>query len=393
MADSHEKWMDEALALAAHGAGWVSPNPMVGAVVVKNGIAVGRGWHEKFGGPHAEVHALRQAGSDSRGATLYCTLEPCNHTGKTAPCTHAVIAAGIATVVLGARDPNPVASGGIAALRAAGIDVIEGVRELECQRINAAFLKFTRTHAPLVALKWAMSLDGRIATASGDSKWITGDAARVHAHRLRARHDAVMVGIGTILADDPTLNVRLGSAEETAAIRQPRRVVLDTHARTPARAKLFGAQPDGAVTIVTCAPSDALARERIGALRNSGADVIEVERDLNGSVSVESAILEMGKRGVLSVMVEGGARLLGAFVDSKHADRAHVFVAPKIIGGEKSVSAIAGRGAGRVADGLKFIDGSMTTRRIGEDVLIEGALSEWGWSRENQADETTHSGG
>lgn len=377
MADAHEKWMDEALALAVRGAGWVSPNPMVGAVVVKNGVAVGRGWHEKFGGPHAEVHALLQAGSDARGATLYCTLEPCNHTGKTPPCTQAVVAAGIATVVLGARDPNPVASGGIAVLRAAGIDVIEGIRELECRRINTAFLKFTQTHTPLVALKWAMSLDGRIATSSGDSKWITCESSRAHAHLLRSRYDAVAVGIGTVLADNPSLNVRI----ENATIRHPRRVIFDTHARTPASSRLIQVPPGGAM-IVASFRADADARERMSALRDAGADVIEVDEDAGGSVSINAALSELGKRGVLSVMVEGGARLLGAFVDSKLADRVHAFVAPKIIGGEKSLSAISGHGVLRVADALKFIDGSMTSRPIGEDVLIEGALSEWGWSRD-----------
>ena len=379
MADSHEKWMDEALALAARGTGWVSPNPMVGAVVVKNGIAVGRGWHEKFGGPHAEVHALLQAGSDARGAILYCTLEPCNHTGKTPPCTQAVIAAGIATVVLGARDPNPVASGGIAALRAAGIVVIEGVRELECRWSNAAFFKFVQTGLPLVALKWAMSLDGRIAAASGDSKWITCEASREHAHLLRSRYDAVAVGIGTVLADNPSLNVRV----KDATVRHPRRVIFDTHARTPTLSRLFQVPPGGAM-IMTNLRANADARKRMSALRDAGADVIEVDVDASGSVSIGAALSEFGKRGVLSVMVEGGARLLGAFADAKCADRVHAFVAPKIIGGEKSLSAISGHGVLRVADALKFIDGSMTTRQIGEDVLIEGALSEWGWSRNNQ---------
>src|SRR4051812_9970720 len=191
---NHEAFLDEALALAARGLGWVSPNPMVGALVVKNGKVIGRGWHKQFGGPHAEIFALQEAGIEARGATLYCTLEPCNHTGKTPPCVQAVLRAGIAEVVLGARDPNPVAAGGADALREAGVKVITDVRVNECRALNAAFFKHTATGLPLVSLKWAMTADGKIATASGDSKWISGEAAREYAHRLRAEHDAVLVG-------------------------------------------------------------------------------------------------------------------------------------------------------------------------------------------------------
>ncbi|MEI6234047.1 MAG: bifunctional diaminohydroxyphosphoribosylaminopyrimidine deaminase/5-amino-6-(5-phosphoribosylamino)uracil reductase RibD [Planctomycetota bacterium] len=380
MAELHENWMREALSLAVHGEGWVSPNPMVGAVVVRDGVVVGRGWHERFGGPHAEVHALRNAGTATRGATLYCTLEPCNHTGKTPPCVQAVIGAGITTVVLGARDPNPVAAGGIVALRAAGVQVIEGICATECRRSNAAFFKCVSTRVPLIALKWAMSLDGKIATGSGDSKWITGEMSRLHARRLRGRHDAVVVGIGTVLADDPSFNVRLDSDEETASTRQPRRVILDSNARTPLNSKLFDVQPAGPIILTVCKSPNASVMERIDALRERGAEVVEVDPSANGSVSVEAVVRELGKRGVMSVLVEGGAQVLGAFVDAKLADRAHVFVAPKIVGGGNGLSAVGGRGVEKVADAMTFIDGSVTSQMIGNDMLIEGAFTEWGWS-------------
>ena len=379
MMDSHEKFMEEALALAVKGSAWVSPNPMVGAVVVKNGAVVGRGWHERFGGPHAEVHALRNAGGEARGSTLYCTLEPCNHSGKTPPCSQAVIATGITTVVLGTRDPNPVAVGGVAALRSAGIHVVEGVLEAECRRVNAAFFKTVQTQTPLVALKWAMSLDGKIATETGDSKWITGDAARMYARRLRGRYDALLAGIGTVLADDPALNVRLESDAETAAIRQPRRVILDSHARTPLTSRLLSVQPAGPLIVVACRSSNADTQDRIANLSNKGVDVIEVEPGANGSISIGAAIHELGQRGVLSVMVEGGAQILGACVDAKLADRAHVFIAPKIVGGGRSLTAVVGRGVESIAAALTFVDGSLNMRSIGADCLIEGALTEWGW--------------
>lgn len=379
MAELHERWMDEALALAAMGARWVSPNPMVGAVVVKNGAVIGRGWHEKFGGSHAEVIALRNAGSDARGATLFCTLEPCNHTGKTPPCVQAVIAAGVETVVLGARDPNPIASGGVDALRAAGIRVIEGIREKECQRINAAFFKFVRTKTPLVALKWAMSLDGKIATATGDSKWITSHVSREYARRMRGKYDAVLAGIGTVLADDPALNVRLENEAETASIRQPRRVILDTHARLPIASRLLSVQTAGALIVMACHTTHSETNDRIATLRDAGVDVVEVEPGASGRIPIQTAIQELGKRGILSVMVEGGAQVLGAFVDAKIADRAHVFVAPKIIGGNRGLAAVGGLGVERMTDTMKFIEGSTSSQNIGGDILIEGVLSEWGW--------------
>jgi diaminohydroxyphosphoribosylaminopyrimidine deaminase / 5-amino-6-(5-phosphoribosylamino)uracil reductase len=365
----HKSFIDEALELAVRGRGWVSPNPMVGALVVKNGKVIGRGWHKQFGGPHAEVFALNEAGELARGATLYCTLEPCNHTGKTPPCVQAVLKAGIAQVVLGARDPNLVAAGGVEALRAAGVNVVEGVREKECRRLNAAFFKHTATGLPLVTLKWAMTLDGKIATASGDSKWITGEAARERSHRLRAEHDAVLIGIGTLLADDSKLNCRCAPAD-SCAIRQPIRIILDSTGRIPLGAAIWAA--GGGKVMIVCSPET--PNERLEALRAKGADIIQFALK-NGDLPLDALLTELGRRGIQSVLVEGGSRVLGSFVDSRLADKVCAFVAPRILGGQKSLSAISGRGAEVIAQSLEVK--ASTTELMGSDVLITGPLSRW----------------
>jgi len=366
----HESYIDEALALAVRGRGWVSPNPMVGAVVVRNGKVIGRGWHKQFGGPHAEVFALEEAGSDARGATLFCTLEPCNHTGKTPPCVQTVIKAGIAELVLGARDPNPVAAGGVEALRAAGVNVMLGVREKECRALNAAFFKHAITGIPLVTLKWAMTADGKIATASGDSKWITGEPAREFAHRLRGEHDAVMVGIGTLLADDSKLNCRCLQFGDGQPIRQPRRIIIDPSARVPATASLWSA--NGGKVIVVCGKT--ASQDKVAALRTIGAEIIQLSMQ-EGKMPLNELLQELGKQGIQSVLVEGGSRLLGSFVDARLGDRACVFIAPRIIGGQSSITAVGGHGAQMVSEGLEFKTPS--TEVIGSDVLISGGLSKW----------------
>ncbi len=364
--------MDEALALAAKGGAWVSPNPMVGALVVRDGQIVGRGWHQRHGGPHAEVFALREAGEQARGATLYCTLEPCNHTGKTPPCAQAVIAAGIARVVLGARDPNPVAAGGLATLRAAGIDVLTGVRENECKLLNAAFFKVVRTALPLVSLKWAMSADGKIATATRDSKWISSAASRQFAHALRAQHDAVLVGIGTLLADGARLTCRVPGDAQTA-MRQPRRVILDSLARTPLDAPIWG-EPDGGAVMIVTGPS--APAERLAALRARGAEILSL--DSQAPHPPLRAVLEgLARQKIQSVLVEGGSQVLGAFRDSQLADRAYIFIAPKIIGGADALTPVGGNGAARVSEAPALSE--ISVERIGDDVLLRGRLGNWSW--------------
>lgn len=346
----HAKYMEEALAQAARGLGRVSPNPMVGAVVVRNGRLAGRGYHQQYGGPHAEVFALKDAGEKARGATLYCSLEPCNHHGKTPPCTQAIIDAGITHVVLGARDPNPRAAGGIERLRSAGIEVTTGILEDRCKALNAPFFKTVTAGLPYVTLKWAMTLDGKIATANGDSKWITGETARDCAHRLRACHDAVLAGVGTVLADNPRLDVRAKGVE--AGRFQPRRVILDSKARTPLTSALWDVENAGPVTIIVTPEAPA---SRVEALRNRGAAVLSCSaRD--GRIDLKEMLLALSGLGVNSVFVEGGSAVLGAFADAKLFDAVRVFVAPKIAGGSGSLSALGGKGIERMADALQVMD-------------------------------------
>ena len=368
---NHDNYMWQALELAHKGGSWVSPNPKVGAVVVRDdGVILGQGWHQQYGGPHAEVFALQEARDKARGATLYCTLEPCNHTGKTPPCTQAVIAAGIKTVVVGSLDPNPVASGGIATLRSAGIDVVTGVLEAECRALNAPFFKAMQSGLPFVSLKWAMSADGKIAAAGGDSKWITSEASRAYAHRLRANHDAVLVGINTLIADGARLNARAESG--APALRQRRRVILDSSARTPLDAPIFSAE--GGAIVLVCA-TDAPA-DRVAALQSRGATVISLPRQ-GSAIPIDAVLKALLRERIQSVLVEGGGSVLGSFADSRCADRAYIFIAPKIIGGRESVAAVGGHGVSRVAECLELR--SPRVDRLGSDVLMTGALSAWDW--------------
>ncbi|MFH0939980.1 MAG: bifunctional diaminohydroxyphosphoribosylaminopyrimidine deaminase/5-amino-6-(5-phosphoribosylamino)uracil reductase RibD [Planctomycetota bacterium] len=370
---THENFMSEALSLAERGRGWVSPNPMVGALVVKDNHIIGRGWHQQFGGPHAEVFALREAGAAAAGATLYCTLEPCHHFGKTPPCIPTVIQAGIRTVVLGARDPNPVAGGGMEALQSSGVTVITGICEQECRCLNAPFFKFVRTGLPLISLKWAMTADGKLATAAGQSQWITSEAAREFAHGLRARHDAVLIGINTLLADSARLTCRVAINDK---IRQPQRVILDSEARTPLDAPLWTAVGGGPI-VIFCKTSAPAAR-RV-ALQSRGADVVTLDSPLPSSsgVPLREMLIALGRRGVLSVLVEGGSAILGSFVDARLADKAFIFVAPKILGGRASLSAVSGMGLGTLADCLELQ--ALEIARLGPDVLLSGQIGDWNW--------------
>ncbi|HYF52073.1 MAG TPA: bifunctional diaminohydroxyphosphoribosylaminopyrimidine deaminase/5-amino-6-(5-phosphoribosylamino)uracil reductase RibD [Planctomycetota bacterium] len=365
----YEALMDEALTLAARGGTWVSPNPMVGAIVVKDGRVVGRGYHKEYGGRHAEVFALQEAGELSRGATLYCTLEPCNHFGKTPPCSQAVIAAGIKTVVLGALDPNPNAKGGIAALKAAGIEVITGIRERECRELNRAFFKRIRTGLPFITLKWAMSADGRIATAGGESKWITGEAAREHAHWLRGQHDAILVGIGTLLADGARLNCRAVGVP----LRQPARVILDSSLRTPPDAPLFSARDAGPVIIACRASASA---ERMSALAQRGATFI-ADENLPSPSALPGVLKELAHRGIQSVLVEGGSRVLGSFIDARLCDAVEIFIGARLLGGAAALGPVGGSGIGKLGDALLLGDIRVTT--AGTDAVLSGRCGSWDW--------------
>jgi diaminohydroxyphosphoribosylaminopyrimidine deaminase/5-amino-6-(5-phosphoribosylamino)uracil reductase len=316
------KWMDLALENGAKGT--PSPNPHVGAVVVKAGQAAGVGHHERAGEEHAEVAALREAGDKTRGSTLYVTLEPCNHVGRTPPCTDAILAAKVARVVLGCRDPNPhVEGGGVEKLRAAGVRVDIGCREAEAKRLIAPWSKFVTTGVPHVALKLALSLDGRIASRTGASKWVTGPEARARVHLLRAQHDAVMIGIGTALADDPRLTVR------DAPGHSPLRIVLDTKLRLPSSSRLVQTARD-VPTWVVCTTDASSSNE--GALTELGVEVLRAPASAEGRIDPLAALKLLASRGIVAVMVEGGAELAGSLLAAAVVDELHCFIAPILLG-------------------------------------------------------------
>lgn len=353
-------WMQRALALAERGRGAVEPNPLVGAVIVQEGVVVGEGWHQRYGEAHAEINALAQAGARARGATLYVTLEPCCHWGKTPPCTEAVIKAGIHRVVAAMRDPFPrVDGGGIAQLRSAGIAVEVGLGETEARRLNAPYLTLVLLHRPYVHAKWAMSLDGKIATADGDSKWISGPASRERVHRLRGRMDGILIGIGTALADDPLLTAR------PPGPRAATRIVLDSHGRLPLSSQLVQTAREIPVLLaVASAPAD-----KMEGLRSAGIEVLIVP-DRDGRVDVVELLAELGRRRFTNLLVEGGGEVLGRFRDADLIDEVHVFIAPLLLGGSGAVSPIAGEGATRIAEGMRLQRWEVEV--IAGDVLLHG---------------------
>lgn len=338
--------MRHALSLAQRGEGRVEPNPMVGAVLVDSELrAVGEGWHDRFGGPHAEVVALRQAGSAARGATLFVTLEPCAHQGKTPPCADAVVAAGVQRVVVAMSDPNPLVDGrGLRLLEAAGLKVELGLMGAEAAVVMAPFLQLVTTGRPWVHAKWAMTLDGKIASRTGESKWISNAASRALTHRLRGRMDAIVVGIGTALADDPLLTAR------PPGPRNPVRVVIDSHARLPLTSQLVGSSNSAAlwIAVTPAAPS-----ARVEALRSAGAEILVCpveDREAtegSGRIDLRWLLQELGRRRLTNVLVEGGGEILGALHDQDLIDEFHVFLAPRLLGGEAARSPLLGLGRRR----------------------------------------------
>lgn len=351
--------MRHALALASRGRGGVEPNPMVGAVVLDAaGVVVGEGFHDRFGGPHAEIHALAAAEGRARGGTLVVTLEPCCHHGKTPPCTDAVLAAGVARVVAAMADPFPrVAGGGVARLREAGVAVEVGVCEAEARRLNAAYLKLLATGRPWVHLKWAVSLDGKTATRTGDSQWISGPESRRRVHELRGVVDAVVVGRGTVEADDPLLTAR------PPGPRAATRVVLTSSGRLPERCKLRETARDGPVLVFTSAGNEG----RLAGWAADGAEVVALPAGDSG-LSIDDVLTELGRRRMTHVLVEGGAGVHGAFLDAGAADELHVFVAPLLIGGATAPGATGGSGAEKLKQALRL--GEVTAEACGEDVYL-----------------------
>lgn len=355
-----EYYMKRALTLAKKGLGKTSPNPMVGAVVVKNGRIVGEDYHRRAGEPHAEVLALEKAGKNAIGADIYITLEPCTHTGRTPPCAPRVIQSGVKRAVIGTVDPNPrVAGSGIKALREAGIEVKVGVMEEECKKLNEAFFHWITTGKPFVILKSAFSLDGKIATRTGESQWISSQESRNFVHKMRASVDAVLVGIGTVLADDPQLTARL-----KRSVRQPLPIVLDTHLRTPPSARVL-AHPRGCV-IVASKSAPLIRRKK---LEEAGARILTVSQK-NGELEWKSLLEKLGSLEITSILIEGGARIFSSAIENKIANKALFFIAPMLIGGKRAKSMFEGKGFAKLKNCPRLRD--ITVKRSGEDIMIEG---------------------
>ena len=355
-------YMERALSLARRAVGSVSPNPAVGAVVVKDGAVVGEGWTQPLGEAHAEVMALRQAGPKSSGAALYTSLEPCNHFGKTPPCAQAIIDAGIAEVHAAVLDPNPLVNGsGLSHLRETGVKTRVGEGEEQARELMEAYMKFITTGLPFVTAKFAMSLDGKIATRTGDSQWITGEEARRYVHQLRAASDAIMVGINTVLADDPHLTVR--DQHGNPLSEQPLRVLVDSRGRLPQRAKLL-AEPGQ--TLVAVASADDTFRRR---LAKAGAEVQSVPAT-DGSVDLATLARVLGQRQITSVLVEGGGALLGSLFDQDLVDKVIAFIAPTILGGKTAPSPVAGAGIETLADAKAL--SRVKVIQFGMDTAISG---------------------
>ena len=360
--DARQTYVRLCLELAAQGRGWTSPNPLVGCVIVRDGRIVGRGYHTRSGEAHAEIEALRDAGDAARGATLYVNLEPCCHFGKTPPCTNAILKAGIVSVVIGSIDPNPLVQGkGAAELQSNGLALESGILEGDCKKLNETYWKFVSTRKPFVVLKVASSLDGKLATRAGESRWISNEASRAYVHELRHAYDGIMVGIGTVLADDPRLTARLPDGNG----RDPLRIVVDSRLRTPPDAAML-AQDSEARTLIA-ATSVHAGRRR--ALEERGAQVVELPADDHGHVDLRALMTDLGQRGVTSILLEGGATLHAGALKAGIVDKVCIFLAPILIGGEDAPGTIGSLEIDALADAVRLEGSSM--RRFNQDLLIE----------------------
>ncbi|MGR3318356.1 MAG: bifunctional diaminohydroxyphosphoribosylaminopyrimidine deaminase/5-amino-6-(5-phosphoribosylamino)uracil reductase RibD [Candidatus Anammoxibacter sp.] len=361
--DNNEEIMHIALDLAEKGRGLVEPNPLVGAVIVKDNKIVGKGYHESFGGYHAEVNAIKDAGGNCKDATLYVTLEPCSHFGKTPPCVESIKKAGIKTVFFAIEDPNHVTNQrGTGILKEAGLNVNEGLLENKASKLNAPFFKLINEKTPYVIAKWAMSLDGKIATYTGDSRWISNEESRLHVHRIRGRMDAIMIGIGTAITDDPLLTCRVD------AERIPARIVIDNNATLPLDSQLVRTIKDADVIIATTqkAPDN-----RIKKLENAGCEIIKVN-DNNGLVDLKQVFEELGRRQFTNILVEGGSRIFGSLFDNYLVDKTVTFVAPKIVGGKDAKSPVSGKGITNISQAIQYDD--IKISQFTNDTVIEGIV-------------------
>lgn len=361
---AQELFMNRALELAARAAGETSPNPMVGAVLVKDGVIVGEGYHRRAGEPHAEILAIRSAGNDAAGTELYVNLEPCCHHGRTPPCTDAIAAAGIERVFAAVKDPNPLVAGkGGRELEGRGIPVSYGLAEEAAKRLNECYFKYARTGLPFVFIKSAVTLDGKIATRSGDSRWITGEEERTLVHGLRSSSDAILTGIGTVIADDPLLTARIGGKEG----RSPLRIVIDPMLKIPAKARVL--QQDGSAATVIVASSYS-SRKRARELEEQGARVIVME---GKRVDMAQLMRSLGREGITSVMIEGGAEVCASALSSGIVDKVVYFIAPKIVGGRNAPTAVGGDGVELLRDAITLRDVSYTP--VGSSIMVQGYLS------------------
>ncbi|MDP2940932.1 MAG: bifunctional diaminohydroxyphosphoribosylaminopyrimidine deaminase/5-amino-6-(5-phosphoribosylamino)uracil reductase RibD [Candidatus Omnitrophota bacterium] len=362
MKKNHDYYMSLAMKLALKGRGEVSPNPMVGAIVVKKGKILGRGFHEKCGLAHAEITALDEAGDSSRGATLYVTLEPCAHFGKTPPCVDRIIKSGVREVVVGMIDPNPLNNGkGINALRQHKIKVEAGCLEAKLRGLNEPFIKYITKRMPFVTVKVAQSLDGKIATRLGDSKWITSDKSRAFAHRLRKDYDAVMVGVNTVLRDNPKLDAWFSQ-------RHPLKIIVDSQLSTPESAYCLSSREKAIIVTLPARPGQETENRKI---LSQKARILEV-KEKSGQINLKSMMKKLARMGIINILVEGGGTLIGSLFDEALVDKVLFFISPKIIGGKEAISPVMGRGIARVEQAIKLKD--MKLKQLGEDFLIEGYI-------------------
>lgn len=355
-------YMKLAVQLAKKGCGWVNPNPMVGAVIVKDGRVIGQGWHKQYGGPHAERNALADCRSSPRGAVLYVTLEPCCHRGKTPPCTDAIIESGITRVVVGSSDPNPLVSGkGLELLRSHGIEVKEQAAKDECQKLNESFFHYIQNKTPYVIMKYAMTMDGKTATRTGKSQWITGPEARLRVHEDRHRYSAIMAGVGTVLADDPLLTCRLDRG------RNPLRILCDTHLRTPLEARVMST----ARTVPTLIATAVADKGRHEPYLGLGCEIMVLPQT-DGHIDLHCLMAKLGEKKIDSILLEGGGTLNESALKSGIVHKVQAYVAPKMFGGSPNTP-VSGRGIDLPEQGLRLCNTVVT--RVGEDILLESEVS------------------
>lgn len=357
----NERYMKLALELAKKGEGRVNPNPLVGAVIVKDNKIIGEGYHEYYGGPHAEINAFSSAKENVEGSTMYVTLEPCCHYGKTPPCVNAIIKNNIKKVIVGMLDPNPkVAGKGVKILREHGIEVITGVLEEECKNLNEIFIKYITAKLPFIIMKYAMTLDGKIAAFTGDSKWITGETARKEVHRLRHKVSGIMIGIGTVLQDNPSLTCRIEGG------KSPKRIIVDSNLRIPLNSNVLTIK-DEALTII--ATTKKASEEKIQLLKDNGAEVIIVE-DTDGRVNLQALVKKLGEMAIDSILLEGGSTLNYSAIEQGIVDKVQAYIAPKLIGGENAKTPIGGEGKALMSESINLRN--ITFKTFDEDILIEG---------------------